>query len=1149
MDVANTNHNPNLLTGYSEHLSDTPTVYVPAFKGPSLALARSSGDYTVCKKLFSDSDWVTPDLRRHIETLFPSCDSINSGTRVRDKVAFMDACSVLFKKGRIFSSQLQLKQVATLFLDKWGGQCSKHGKKIVCYYHAPMANKKEKVDLPNRKVYKVKESQKSLIKCPFEIRYSLIECVVLDKVPEICHEIKITYTNFEHTCELSPVYLREAKRRGGHLKLDIPSLKSALDLLRLHPNTETRILRPYLVRALPNWHALDSAYVANFRKRAIKHWSLHGHSDDEHSDFTMTEAESLVSAPSAADDIIDLDDVTVRTNYEKLLRRVMQESSETWKVKKYLDDCRAQTPGFQFVIDCDEEGRPVCITWATPRMLRDLLRFSDIIFLDAQCRQFNAHHFPYSSVVMINDENKICNGCEALFIEERTDTYEKMIQALKTMEPRWDASGVKLLFGDMKVTQKLLDSAGLYSCRLRGDMWHLLNEVWPHQHSFGRTAFDQIGNFLRLMVTCETEAEWEFAYQSARKVLADDPEKCSKLDAIHSNPSYYSGHILHDMEGSLGKKGDSHAEQNHSSIVAHLGKGGTLNLAEQVCGLLNRHKSNTLRRQQAEWALTITASKYKSTYRSPTECRDDVLAKQALSMFAYKKYTESLQHARRLQVSENNEGLFTVWPVNASIEETSISSIHRMSRTKRCPCNKRKQLLVQCGHELKVFGFQMPQWSNRWLSNATYCEKVQNLFQTGFFSQVGAGAITQPIDEEDESDDFIFETSDECTAEVIEMVIGRPVMVVGKDAEEEKEEIAVTPVVTYSEVVSTFSAIVSHAQHNQPELLKLHAFAKGVLNSYRKGLSVNLEFSTDGQANQVPTATSKVLPTASRKKRNKSYLEFGRNNAVAKRAKVGAVTTNFRDQSNQELNTMVARKGKGTKKCSLCGLNKGHTAFTCDLLHQYGKSLPRSDQTSRMSLISDLVNNQRFVVESIAENDARPALKSLPSRVSAMILHRKCRLGRQMVIETTLIRNGCIDEEFTSVLFVMDAINAWLPTSRSKPVVNLIAIERFNSTSLSQQMPEQPPPAVVGMTADHTQQSCFSHQQQSQPHLSQQSQNSTTHNPIQALFWNRMNSNPMQSSLDQRLAHVSNLMLSQGSQAGTQAASQPNVFDFRGGHL
>ena len=537
----------------ADHLAEAHTVHVPHFKEPALALAQLSNDYTTCKTMFLDADWVTPDLRRHVESLFPSHHAIKSGTGVRDKTAFKDACSVLFATGRIFSSPTQLKQAASVFLDKWGVKCSQHGKKIVCYYHAPMKRKEKDGGLTSdRKAYKVKESQKSLIQCPFEIRYSLIGRVAADKVPDVCHEAKITHTIFEHSCELSPIFLREAKRKGGHLRLDIPALKTALDLLRLHPNTETRIIRPYLVRALPNWHALDAHFVSNFRKRAIKHWIVHGHLEDEETFVTMSEAELLVAAPSAADDHIDLDDESVRINYEKLLRRVMQESSETWKVKKYLEDCKATTAGFQYVIDCDDEGRPVCITWATPRMLRDLLRFSDVIFLDAQCRQFNAHHFPYSSIVMVNDENKICNGCEALFIEERTDTYGKMIKALQTMEPRWDPSGVKFLFGDMKVTQSLLDSAGLHSCKLRGDMWHLLNEVWPHRSAFGRHAFDSIEQFLRLMVTCTTEVEWEFAYQSARKVLADDPRKCSKLDEIHSNPLYYSGYVLHMMEGSLG---------------------------------------------------------------------------------------------------------------------------------------------------------------------------------------------------------------------------------------------------------------------------------------------------------------------------------------------------------------------------------------------------------------------------------------------------------------------------------------------------------------------------------------------------------------------------------------------------------------------
>jgi hypothetical protein len=76
----------------------------------------------------------------------------------------------------------------------------------------------------------------------------------------------------------------------------------------------------------------------------------------------MADAELFLSPQTAADDIIDLDDETAGTNFTKLLRRVMQESSESWKVKKYLEDCKAQIPGFQYVIDCDDKGRPVCIT-------------------------------------------------------------------------------------------------------------------------------------------------------------------------------------------------------------------------------------------------------------------------------------------------------------------------------------------------------------------------------------------------------------------------------------------------------------------------------------------------------------------------------------------------------------------------------------------------------------------------------------------------------------------------------------------------------------------------------------------------------------------------------------------------------------------
>jgi hypothetical protein len=65
-----------------------------------------------------------------------------------------------------------------------------------------------------------------------------------------------------------------------------------------------------------------------------------------------------------------------------------------------------------------------------------------------------------------------------------------------------------------------------------------------HPSCFGRTFFEKITSFLRLMLESKDENEWEFSYRAARGLLADDPEKCSKLDAIHSNPLYYAGYIL-----------------------------------------------------------------------------------------------------------------------------------------------------------------------------------------------------------------------------------------------------------------------------------------------------------------------------------------------------------------------------------------------------------------------------------------------------------------------------------------------------------------------------------------------------------------------------------------------------------------------------
>jgi hypothetical protein len=61
---------------------------------------------------------------------------------------------------------------------------------------------------------------------------------------------------------------------------------------------------------------------------------------------------------------------------------------------------------------------------------------------------------------------------------------------------------------------------------------------------------------------------------------------CSNLDVFYDQPERYGGYFLRGLEEHLGLRGDVAAEQNHSSVCAHLGEGATWQIAAQVSKLL-----------------------------------------------------------------------------------------------------------------------------------------------------------------------------------------------------------------------------------------------------------------------------------------------------------------------------------------------------------------------------------------------------------------------------------------------------------------------------------------------------------------------------------------------------------------------------------
>ena len=72
----------------------------------------------------------------------------------------------------------------------------------------------------------------------------------------------------------------------------------------------------------------------------------------------------------------------------------MQSGSNTWKTLAYLKKLKSQSTGFDFRMHFVEEDAPDAIVWMTLTMRRTLLQYGDILFLDAQKRQYNKMCWP-----------------------------------------------------------------------------------------------------------------------------------------------------------------------------------------------------------------------------------------------------------------------------------------------------------------------------------------------------------------------------------------------------------------------------------------------------------------------------------------------------------------------------------------------------------------------------------------------------------------------------------------------------------------------------------------------------------------------------------------------------------------------------------
>jgi hypothetical protein len=1023
---------------------------------------------------------LTTGLIAEIETLFPSRSEIQKDNdNKRDPRAFEHKIAQLFPKGRMFASFKQLDQAADMFLGAWAVKKTNHSKSIQCAYSTSHTKKDRRhADVSKRR--KLEPTLKSVYKCPFVIRYSYVAYCKNKalKKPDIFYHVKITNVNFQHTCQMTTIFHRQALQLSGGLQPDLNGVNDIMSLLREKPMLRSDVLRPLLTKYLPFYKATDAQFIANFRIRA-QHW-LVANGDKE---LTMEEARALASKrPFASEEFLLSDDPMQKQNLTSLLRKVMQEDSCTWDALRFLTQMKSKNPGFDFRIKYDSDGRPEGVCWMLPEMRSDLLRFGNCLFLDSQKRQYNVAGWPYIGPVIKDSEMQVRCVAESIVVEESHRMYVWITQMLVEMEPRFSLDRIQIIFGDQALTERILVDLGIEeTCTLRGDYYHLINEVWPS--TFGTHLYQRIRGHLDRMLLGSKD-EWEMSYSSAKTFLLNDAEKFSALEEIYLNPSHYAGWFLKKIEGNLFLNGSVPAEQNHSSVSAHLGAGASWSVVEQVSKLLTRQTHLTTKRRQKDSQAYVQQLKYRSRLVDDAG-KDDEAAKKQLSHFAYDKlFLVEYKTSLRLQYLTVETGT-TVWPFG--LPQTCDEHL-LIERGQRCRCHRRMAYNHQCKHELCIDGrLDLSKYSKRWLNRRTYndtmpcpnnaqlpidqqamnllfrdSENGQDLKVQGTLDDdddsFGDTAHDLPLDSDDvtqgvgqNSEDVTL--SELCNSENVTLAeLARPPLKKGK--------------LTYQFVAEKATVLVRLAQTDQVQLGSLCILLDQLTNRLRKGYSIEVSaFETSMPMSKENAAANPVKGTM---KSAPNTYNHNRMHSIHETVKVLASKKRARDPlsslvgHSNDLDHVAPPRVKN-KTCSICRC-PGHQRGSCPKIHKY-KSPPLEmgkDLVSRHELSGSLSKVNRFKTDFRCKDDTRQVSISLPSRIMGIVIHQRFfinTLSPKMCVECTILGPMAnAHSTFECYLFGIEVVSSYISKSKTNVVISELADachEGYESFGFPMQPPGQ----------------------------------------------------------------------------------------------
>ena len=252
-----------------------------------------------------------------------------------------------------------------------------------------------------------------------------------------------------------------------------------------------------------------------------------------------------------------------------------------------------------------------------------------------------------------------------------------------------------VVFADKMLGPEIIhpENLNLPNAHFIWDCHHLLHDIWPKD--FGGSWSGNLSNGMSSLLQANSEHDFELAVSNLEVTYRGNTNVLNTIHKWAALKKHYAKYILDDTLGTCGKISNNPAEQNHSSIISHLGGALYEEPGSEIKKLIIRQRDLENNRQQEK-------SHYQ--FMIPAEIEQDKIIKRDHELKTAKNTLERKSFDMwRGEYTSSKTYSIEINPYNGSRTFTNIAhpdSPRIVPANERCNCSMRKQHFLQCRHEI-----------------------------------------------------------------------------------------------------------------------------------------------------------------------------------------------------------------------------------------------------------------------------------------------------------------------------------------------------------------------------------------------------------------------------------------------------------------